>query len=82
MSNTNLAIKTFVESMFGENAYVISTTNSDNQRVGWVIDPGLGQQPTLLLEYLLRERITIEKIILTHGHADPVSYTHLTLPTN
>jgi glyoxylase-like metal-dependent hydrolase (beta-lactamase superfamily II) len=73
VSDTTLAIETFVEQMFGENAYVISTTSSDGQRVGWVIDPGLSPQSEQLLAYVQSELITLEKIILTHGHADHIA---------
>jgi len=73
MSDTTLVIETFVEPMFAENAYVISTTNSDGQRIGWIIDPGLDQQSEQLLAYVQREHITLEKIVLTHGHADHIA---------
>lgn len=73
MSDTTLVIETFVEPMFAENAYVVSTTGPDDRRVGWVIDPGLGTQSEQMLTYVQRERITLEKIILTHGHADHIA---------
>lgn len=73
MSDTSLAIETFVEPMFAENAYVVSTTSGNGQRVGWVIDPGLGKQAEQLLAYIQCEQIALEKIILTHGHADHIA---------
>jgi glyoxylase-like metal-dependent hydrolase (beta-lactamase superfamily II) len=38
-----------------------------------VIDPGLGKQPEKILEFLADESIRLEKIILTHGHADHIA---------
>jgi len=73
LGDTKLTIETFVEPMFTENAYVISTPNKDGRRVGWLIDPGLGDQADQILAYIQREQITLEKIFLTHGHADHIA---------
>ena len=70
MSEPALTIKTFVDTMFGENAYVVSTAGPAGNRVGWVIDPGLGRQVVELLGHVGGQRIAVEKIVLTHGHAD------------
>lgn len=68
-----LNIKPFVDPTFGENAYVVSVTAGNGRRPGWVIDPGLGRQPDLLLAYAAHHQIVIEKIILTHGHGDHIA---------
>lgn len=73
MSDEKLHIETIVDMRFGENAYVVSTTADDSGRIGWVVDPGPPQQTTRLLEYLENEKITVEMIVLTHGHADHIA---------
>lgn len=73
MPQADLDIKAFIDDMFGENAYVISTATTDNRRVGWVIDPGLGEQPERLLAYIEERQIDVERILLTHGHGDHIA---------
>lgn len=73
MPQADLNIKAFIDSMFGENAYVLSTSTPDNQRIGWVIDPGLGDQPERLLAYVEAQKIDLERILLTHGHGDHIA---------
>jgi len=73
MSDSRLTIKVFVESMFAENGYVVSVPTADGEHVGWVIDPGLGRQPEQILAYIQEQRVRVEKIVLTHGHADHVA---------
>lgn len=73
MSNSPLTIETFVDHRFGENAYVVSTVDKDGTSVGWVIDPSFPPQTDQLLEYVWRRKITVEKIVLTHGHADHIA---------
>lgn len=68
-----LIIKVFVDNTFGENAYLLIHKTADNLGVGWVVDPGLGAQPHKLLAWANRQNITIEKILLTHGHADHIA---------
>lgn len=58
--------------MFGENAYVLSTATPAG-RVGWIIDPSFPPAIEELLAYIADERIAIEKIVLTHGHADHIA---------
>lgn len=70
---SELIVETFMEPSFGENAYVLGTENEAGQRVGWVVDPGLPPQPRQLLAYLDERDIVLERIILTHGHADHVA---------
>ncbi len=73
MDDSPLTIKPFVDAMFAENAFVVSARNGAGGQVGWVIDPGLGRQPELLIRYARERQIVIEKIILTHGHADHIA---------
>ena len=73
LNDPALSIETFVDESFGENAYVIHTLNERGTPVGWVIDPGFPPQVDQLLGYISGREITIEKIILTHGHADHIA---------
>lgn len=72
---SELMVETFTEPSFGENAYVLSTRNDNGQRVGWVVDPSFPPQPRQLLGYLEENDIVLERIILTHGHADHIAGT-------
>ncbi|HOW70698.1 MAG TPA: MBL fold metallo-hydrolase [Phycisphaerae bacterium] len=73
MSQADLDIKAFIDAMFGENAYVLSTPGSDNQRIGWLIDPGLADQAERILAYLQARNIQLERMLLTHGHGDHIA---------
>jgi glyoxylase-like metal-dependent hydrolase (beta-lactamase superfamily II) len=80
MNHDNLSIETFVEPSFGENAYLLSTgtdgsgsDSASSQRVGWIIDPSFPPAVDELLESVRRQRVRVEKIILTHGHADHIA---------
>jgi hydroxyacylglutathione hydrolase len=73
VSESSLGIEAFVEMMFGENAYVVSTTGDEGQAIGWVIDPSFPPSVDRLLEYAGRDGIIIEKILLTHGHGDHIA---------
>ena len=68
-----LVIETFVDGSFGENAYVVSTSDKGEHRVGWVIDPSFPPQVDELLAYVEGQQIALEKVILTHGHVDHVA---------
>ena len=73
MTDELLTIETFVERTFGENAFVVSTEDDSGGRVGWVIEPSFPPQVTHLLAYVADEKITIARIVLTHGHADHIA---------
>ena len=73
MSDSLLNIETFVEPTFGENAFVVSTADERGETAGWVIDPSFPPQVDQLLKYIREQSIGIEKIILTHGHADHIA---------
>jgi hydroxyacylglutathione hydrolase len=72
VSNSVLTIETFIDPTFGENAYVLSG-QKESGVVGWVVDPGFPPQVDQLLEYVRASGIRIEKIVLTHGHADHIA---------
>jgi hydroxyacylglutathione hydrolase len=73
MKHGPLEVEIFVEPTFGENAYVLSTAGADGKPVGWVIDPSFDPQAEQVLEYLAENGIRLERIILTHGHADHIA---------
>jgi len=73
VSRNDLRIKAFVDPSFAENAYVVSVSSDDGNRVGWVIDPSFAPAVDNLVDYAITERITVEKILLTHGHGDHIA---------
>lgn len=73
MTRVPLHIETFVEDSFSENAYVPSTLADSGERVGWIVDPSYPPQIDELLEYVRREHIRVERIVLTHGHLDHIA---------
>lgn len=73
MNPAPLHIETFVEPNFGENAYVLSSTDDNGLLVGWVIDPSFPPAVDDLLDYVTRSNIRIERTILTHGHLDHIA---------
>ena len=75
MSHNDLRIQAFVDPNFAENAYVVSVPSDDGNRIGWVIDPSFAPAVDSLVEYAITERITVEKILLTHGHGDHIAGT-------
>ena len=62
-----LPIEVDVSDFMQENAYFYV---DDTTRHGFLIDPGA--QPDELLAIIAREKFTIEKILLTHGHYDHI----------
>jgi len=73
VSTADLHTRSFVDPNFAENAYLVSVARDDGSRVGWVIDPSFPPAVDNLLEYAAAERITIEKILLSHGHGDHIA---------
>ena len=51
------------------NTYIVHPTE---EAVAWVIDPGMGDMAPVL-EAVARERLTVERILLTHGHGDHIA---------
>ncbi len=62
-----LAVSVFVDDLFGENCYLIQRRDTTS---ALVVDPGL--QIDRLLRQLRQERLTVERILVTHGHIDHV----------
>lgn len=73
MSQAGVKIVSFVEPTFGENGYVVTAMGGDGRKVGWVVDPSFPPQVNRILDYLADNVITVEMIVLTHGHADHIA---------
>jgi len=69
-------IQVFVEPMFGENALLVTASGRDGL-VGWVVDPSFHPHADRLVEYARQNEITVERILLTHGHADHIAGTDI-----
>jgi hydroxyacylglutathione hydrolase len=67
---TELQIETFVEAMFGENAFVVYLRDGGTC---WVIDPSFPPQCQEILSYIADHDLTLAAIVLTHGHADHIA---------
>ena len=61
-----------VQGVFAENTYFYIDSHTKS---GFIIDPGA--QPGLILDTVLRNGWTIEKILLTHGHFDHLGAAEL-----
>ena len=57
-----------VDRFIATNCYIYA---SDKTKRGWIIDPGA--EADKLLRFVADKGITIEKILLTHGHFDHIS---------
>ncbi|HOB76158.1 MAG TPA: MBL fold metallo-hydrolase [Phycisphaerae bacterium] len=73
MNPAPLEIETFLDASFGENAYVLSTTDDNGLRIGWIIDPSFPPQCHRVLEYVRDQNIRLERVVLTHGHLDHIA---------
>ena len=62
-----LAVSVFPDDLFGENCYLIRRRDTTS---ALAVDPGL--QVDRALERLDQERLTLEQILVTHGHIDHV----------
>ncbi|MBI4581194.1 MAG: MBL fold metallo-hydrolase, partial [Planctomycetes bacterium] len=72
MKDQLLNIKVFVEPTFGENALLVSIAGGAG-RVGWAIDPSFKPHVDHLINQARDQGVTIEKIVLTHGHGDHIA---------
>jgi glyoxylase-like metal-dependent hydrolase (beta-lactamase superfamily II) len=63
-----IVLTAFQDQLFGQNCYVLARRDTDR---ALVIDPGL--QARQLSAHLERERLTVEAILLTHGHVDHIA---------
>ena len=62
-----LAVSVFPDDLFGENCYVIQRRDT---KIALAVDPGL--QVDRVLRLIRQERLTVERILVTHGHIDHV----------
>jgi glyoxylase-like metal-dependent hydrolase (beta-lactamase superfamily II) len=62
-----LAVSIFPDKLFGENCYVIRRRDT---QAALAVDPGL--QVDRVLQLIQEERLTLERILVTHGHIDHV----------
>jgi glyoxylase-like metal-dependent hydrolase (beta-lactamase superfamily II) len=62
-----LAVSVFPDDLFGENCYVIRRRDT---QTAVAVDPGL--QIDRVLQLIQQERLTVEQILVTHGHLDHV----------
>ena len=65
-TSNELAVETFTLGDFMTNCFFVR-----NGGVGWLVDVGF--QPEAMLAAAERSGVTIEKIVLTHGHADHIA---------
>ncbi len=72
MSETQLTIDAYTDPMFGENAYLVTVPGAGQGPVGWILDPGFPPAVDELIAAARRRGVQVEKIILTHGHADHI----------
>jgi hydroxyacylglutathione hydrolase len=63
-----LDVSIIPDELFAENCYVVRRRDT---HAALVIDPGL--QVGQVVDHMERERLTIERILLTHGHIDHVA---------
>ena len=73
MNEPLVTVKCFVEPSFAENCFVVSAKDEAGRRAGWIIDPSFEPHLQRALGYLTANQIDLEKIILTHGHADHIA---------
>jgi len=62
-----LEVAIFPDDLFGENCYLIRRRDSS---MALVVDPGL--QVDRVLERIRQDHLTVERILVTHGHIDHV----------
>ncbi len=62
-----LAVSVFPDELFGENCYLIRRRDT---QAALAVDPGL--QIERVLQVIRSERLTLERILVTHGHIDHV----------
>ncbi len=70
MSQPSVRIETFIEPTFQENGYVVYCRTGGSC---WVLDPGLPPQAEKIVDFITAHRLSVEAIILTHGHGDHIA---------
>ena len=69
---TGMRIEKFVTGPIGTNTYIVS---NDETKEAFVVD--MGDCPSELVGHIKKSGYEVKALLLTHGHFDPVSYTHL-----
>ena len=64
-----MTVKTFVVNPFSENTYIVH-----DETAAVVIDPGFygAHERAAALEYIREHDLTVERLLLTHGHIDHI----------
>jgi glyoxylase-like metal-dependent hydrolase (beta-lactamase superfamily II) len=70
MSESELKVYVSNDPMYAENGYTIYLREGGPC---WIIDPGLPPQAQMIADHVRQKRLTPEKILLTHGHADHIA---------
>ena len=70
MKDSRLILHVTDDPMYGENAYTVHFAEGGPC---WIIDPGLPPHAEQIVTYVREHRLTPEKIVLTHGHADHIA---------
>ena len=65
-----VTIDSFALGPFETNCLVVRDP-ADPARACWIVDPGDGPEP--VIEFVRRERLVPERIVLTHAHADHIA---------
>ncbi len=67
MKTAHLEIKSFVNSDFGENLYVVRLQSGSDCVI---VDPGM--EPEKAIDYIEAEKLTPRAVLITHGHYDHI----------
>jgi glyoxylase-like metal-dependent hydrolase (beta-lactamase superfamily II) len=68
--SAKVSLDCFVESLFGENAYVVNVEGHDGV---WVIDPSFEDRCVQLCNHVQKQNKRVEAVILSHGHGDHIA---------
>lgn len=68
--SAKVSLDCFVESMFAENAFVVSVEGHDGV---WVVDPSFEPRVSQLCTHVGKSGKRVEAVIITHGHGDHIA---------
>lgn len=69
MSQATITIQTFTLGQWQTNCYVLSAGQAC-----WIIDAGFAPEP--MLDAIEQQRLSVEKVVLTHAHLDHIAGLH------